>query len=253
MVEFHVEHSGLNLVQTAVAASEGGYVFFGEAVVGQCPHHLRQFGVVGGYGTAVAQCAEVFARIETVACCVAEGAGALCVVETAVGLGVVLDEEEVVLLAEGADGGGVGASSVEVDEHEDFGAWCDGLDEGRGVEVERVFVHIDEHGLESVFGDGQDGGDEGVGWHQHFVSFCEFPHFHVGTEGECEGIQSIGHADTVSGADVGGIVLFKQVYCFALQIASAACHLCYSLLDFLAVQCRHFFQTEIGYVHVSHS
>src|SRR5581483_5873450 len=83
--------------------------------VAPAPRLLRQALVVGADRAAVAQRAEVLARVEAERGGGAEGAGAAVAVAGAVGLGRVLEHEEAVALRDRADRVHVSHLTVQVD------------------------------------------------------------------------------------------------------------------------------------------
>mgnify|MGYP006943504108 FL=1 len=70
--EFDVENCGLDFIEAGVASDVAEDVFACGSVVGKCADGVGELFVVGGDGSAVAECAEVFAGVEAVAGGVAE-------------------------------------------------------------------------------------------------------------------------------------------------------------------------------------
>lgn len=119
---------------------------------------------------------------------------------------------------------GIGASAVEVDEHDGAGVAGDFAFQAVGVHLQGFGVWLNEYGCESVFGDGEYGCDVGVGGYDYFVADVQLAYFHIGTENECKGIESVAHTDAVVCADVGGVGLFEAFCFFAAQVLSAVEH-----------------------------
>lgn len=247
VTELNVEHCGLDFVEAGVAADVAEYVFACGAVVGEGTDGACELFVVGGDGSGVAECAEVFAGVEAVAGGVAERSGAAAVEEASVGLGVVFDEFEIVLLADAADLVGVGALAVEVHDHDGAGAGGDGCFDARGVDLIGGYVGLHEDGHEAVFGDGEDGCYVGVGGDDDFVAGLHDAHFDVGAEYPDECVEAVGAAYGIAGADVVGIVFFKLFVLFALEIPAGVDYAADCLTDFVAVACGDFLKIKKFY------
>ena len=69
------EHGGLQLVDAAVVAGVAEHVLLGRTVVAQGTYYGSQLVIIGSDATGIAQCTEVLAWVEAVACGVAERTG----------------------------------------------------------------------------------------------------------------------------------------------------------------------------------
>ena len=232
-----VEVTELNVGRCALGLASllAEHVFACGAVVGEGTDGACELFVVGGDGSGVAECAEVFAGVEAVAGGVAERSGAAAVEEASVGLGVVFDEFEMVVFADAADLVGVGALAVEVHDHDGAGAGGDGRFDARGVDLIGGYVGLHEDGHEAVFGDGEYGGDIGVGGDDDFVAWLHDAHFHIGAEYPDECVEAVGAAYGIACADVVGVVFFKLFVFFALQVPAGIDYSADCLTDFVAV------------------
>ena len=67
MAQFHIEHCCLNLVETTVATTIVEDVLARRTVIGKCAECVGKELVVCGYGSPVAEGAEILSGIETVA------------------------------------------------------------------------------------------------------------------------------------------------------------------------------------------
>ena len=136
-------------------------------------------------------------------------------------LRIVLDEQEVVLSADFPDSVRIGAASVEVNNHHSLSALGNGLFDEAVVNLQRVEARLYEHGLQAAVGDGEDGGDEGVGRHNDLVALVQTAHLDVGAQDEPQRVEAVTAADAMSGADVLGVVLLKQPCSLATEIPAA--------------------------------
>lgn len=146
------------------------------AVVGKGANDGGETFVVGGDGATVAKCAEVLAGIEGVGGGMTDGAGALSggSIFASVCLCVVFEEEEVMTTAQLTYLLGIGAEAVEMDYHDGTGAGGDVLLDEGVVDLEGVDAWLYEDGGEVVLGDGEDGGDIGVGGDDDFIAGVQY-------------------------------------------------------------------------------
>ena len=86
-------------------------------------------------------------------------------------LRIVLDEQQVVLLAQVTYMLCIGAAAVEVNNHDGACAGCDGLLYQGVVDLQCLGIGLHEDGPQAVVGDGKDAGDVGVGRYDDFVAF----------------------------------------------------------------------------------
>jgi len=263
VTQFDIEDGSLEFVETGVTALIVEDVFLTRAVVSKGADNVGEGGIIRGDGSAVAEGAEVLAGVEAVGGGVAEGAGettrgnriarTIGGTRAAVGLGVVFDKQEVMEAADVSYARGVGATTVEVDEHQDAGLRGDGRFDESVINLEGVGARFNEDGRESVRGNSKDGGNESVGRHQHLVALVQTPHLHVGTEYQGKRIESIGHADAMAGTNVLGIVLLEAGGGFTTQVPAGVHHLSNGLVNLVGMHCRDAVQREIGYCHSVYS
>ena len=116
VLELHIQHSGLDFIQSAVAPGILEHVFLCGTVVSQSPDAGCQLIILAGHGTAIAQSSQVFAGVEAVARGIADAAGARTALEAAaVCLGIVFYQLQVVLAAKLTNLVGVGALTIEAE------------------------------------------------------------------------------------------------------------------------------------------
>ena len=87
-----------------------------------------------------------------------------------VAVGCVLDHQEVLFAGERHDRVHLAAHAGVVDRDDGFGFVGDGGFNQGFVEIEGIEADVDEHRHSAADGEGIGGGDEGVGWHDHFVN-----------------------------------------------------------------------------------
>jgi hypothetical protein len=145
-------------------------------------------------------------------------------------LRIILDELEVVLLAELPYPIGIGTTAIEMDYHEGASARSDGLLYEAVVNLKGVDIGLYEDGREAILRNGEDGGDIGIGRYDDFVALVEDAHLQIGAEDEGEGIEAIATAYAMARADILGIVLLKAAGSLALEVPPTLQHLVGSML-----------------------
>lgn len=146
---------------------------------------------------------------------------------------VVLEEQQVMLLAETLYRLGHGTSAVQMDCHYRLGAGCKNLMEQTVVYLQSLPSRFYENGLQPAFGDGKNGGDISVGRYNDLVALMQSAQFHFASEHQLQSIQSVSARYAVLCADVLGVSLSKLLVGFALQIPSALHHLMDGIEDIL--------------------
>ena len=152
------------------------------------------------------------------------------------GLGIVFDKFQVILLTQRSDSLGIGATTIQMHDANCLGLGGDALLNSFIVDFQGIKTRLHEHGLQSVFGDGQYRSNIGIGGHNHLVARLHHAHFDISAEDPNQGIQAIGATHGIFRTDIIGIVFFKLLVLFALQVPAAVDHTGDSLLDFLIVQ-----------------
>ena len=107
------------------------------------------------------------------------------------------------------------------------------------VNLQRVFVRFHQHWAQSILGDGEDGGNERIGRHQHFVTRLHPAHLYIGTIDQCECIEAVADSDAMTGADKRRISRLERPRLLALQKPARVDHLPHCLMIFLGVTGRH--------------
>ncbi len=206
MPELGLEDDGLDGVEAAVDALDLVDVFLERAMVGEQAGLAGEVIVVRDDGPAVPVGAEVLAGIEAERPGDPEGPGLPALVGGEVGLGAVLDQVELVPVADGLDGLDVHGLAVDVDGDDGLGPGGDlGLDE-LGVDVV-VLVVVDEHGPGPRLGDRLRGGHEAVGDGDDLVARADAQGF----QGDVDGIRAVGAADAVLAAVLLGVGLLESL------------------------------------------
>ena len=75
ITEFHIEHSCLHFIQTAVSSLVGSYIFFLKTIVGDGTDDLCQLFIISGHRSSITQSTEVLARIKAVTSNIAQRTG----------------------------------------------------------------------------------------------------------------------------------------------------------------------------------
>src|SRR5216684_4945061 len=203
--QFHPQQRSLQRIEPRVESEHFVPVLHARAVVAQNADAVGELSVVRCYCAGIAIRAEVLSRIKAPAGSVAERAGPAGVLAPAVGLRRVLEYEKAAGACDLANGRHLGRLPVEMDRENGTRARGDGGLDAIRIEVVRPRVRLDGHGPRAGMRDGQPGGDVGVGWDDHLGAAADAG----GAEHQMEGIESVGHADAVFDAAVGGKVALE--------------------------------------------
>ena len=193
ILQLHVQHGGLYLVKARVRTLVDMMVLAVGTVVGDGLYFCKKLSVIGGDAAAVAHAAQVLARVEGKRARVAQIAQLPALIQGAVRLGAVFKHLEMILFRQRPYLFHAHGLTVEMHHHDGTGARRDGLFHSVGVDVAGIQRGFHQHGRAAVFGNGQKGGDVGVGGHDDFIARPEA----VRLDDEVERVQPVGHAEGV--------------------------------------------------------
>ena len=215
MGQFGEKDGSLDFVDARVATQIAEDVMTRRAVIAKGSNDISQFSIIGGDGTGIAQCAKVLARIEAMGGSRAKRTGPCVsrfsrdesmrqkrIAQTSVGLGVVLDEFEVVAATNIPYPIRIGAAAIEMDDHDGSRTRGDGLFDKGIVNLERIKRRLDEHGLEAVLRDGEDAGDIGIGGHDDLVALLHHTQLNITTKNQRQSIETIATANAILSTDI---------------------------------------------------
>ena len=188
MAQFHIKDGCLEFIDTRVATQIVVDVFLMTAIVTQSPHNLSQFVVVSSHGTCIAKSTKVLAWIETMTSSIAKGTSLTAAKSTSMSLGIILDELQMMMLADVTYQGSIGATTIEMDNHQGASARGDGLFYLCIVNLERVRRRLYENGLQPTLCNSEDTGNIGIGMHNDLIPRLHHSHLHICTEDKGQGI-----------------------------------------------------------------
>ena len=202
---------GLHRVQSAVHADGRVVVLLRRPVIRDLADAVGQRGVGRQDGTAVAERAEVLGRVERERPDGAERARRAPAPRRPDGLRGVLDDGEVVGVADRAERRHVGALAEEVDRNNGLRALRDGGVDACRVQVERVRVDVGEDGRRAEQRGGLGRGDERERRADHLVARANAERHQrdlerVGPVGDAEGVDLLVSAEA---RDVGRQILLE--------------------------------------------
>jgi hypothetical protein len=158
----------MQVVEAAVEAHAVARALLGAMIAEPADGTVDRF-IVSHDRAAIAERAQVLLDDEAGAYSVAQLADLESVAARADGLGVVLDDQQIVLVGNFADGAHVGALAVEMDGHQRFRFGSDGRLDARGIDAVGLRVGVDEHGRGVGDPDSLGGGEESVRLRDAFV------------------------------------------------------------------------------------
>jgi len=140
------------------------------AVVAERAAQPRHILVIGDHAATLATGREVLALAEGEGADIPDGAGALALILRAVGLGAVLNHEEIVLLRDLEDRAHVRHDPIEVYWQDRARSLADRRLDGCRVQRVALLLHIREDGNRARLADREGGSNERVGRHDHFIA-----------------------------------------------------------------------------------
>src|SRR5574344_180628 len=200
-IQFYVQHGSLQFVNTRITSEDIVHILLLTAVISQGTHHLSQRRVVRGHRPGIAESAKVLARIETMPCRIAQRTGMSPLKSTAMRLGIVLNEFQMMLPAQCHYPLVIGTTPVKMDYHHGAGTWSDGLFYPCVVHQQRVDIRLHQHRFQFVSRNRQNTGNESVGRNDHLITFCHYSEFNVCPQDECQSVETISATDTMRGTD----------------------------------------------------
>lgn len=154
----------------------------------------------------------------------------------AVGLGIVFDKFQIILLTEGKDLFRTGASSVQVYKEDGPGAIGDGFFHAGIIQFQRTGIRFHQHCLQPIFRDGEYGRNVRIGRDNDFVPGPHDSQFDVGAINPDQGVKAVPASDAVPSSDIIGIMPFELFVLLALEIPAAFHDPTGRFPDFFSVQ-----------------
>ena len=224
------QHRRLDLVEARVEADVVEVHLVAAAVEAQQAGHLDELGDAAGHQATVAVAAQALGREEAEDGEVAKAAGAAPLVARAERLAGVFDDHQAVLAGDRAHGVGVGRQAEQVDRHDGLGHGRDGAGDGRGVDVQRIGVDVDEDRARAGLHDRFGGRIEGEGRGDDLVALA-----HAGRlQGDRQAIGAVSHADRGVGRQILGDLGLERFHVGPQNELSAAHDVEDGGLDFVA-------------------
>ena len=156
--------------------------------------------------------------------CIAEGTRLHAPPTATVTLGAVFHQLQSVTLTDVAQLVVVGDTPIEVHRHHALGPRRDGLFHLINIQLKMFPCWLYQHGHQLVVGNGQDGGDIGVGRHDDLVAILHHAQFLIAAQDQLQGIQPISHRHAMLRADILGVVVLEGLVLMSLQEPSRLDH-----------------------------
>src|SRR5579872_2828789 len=217
----------MQIVEPAVTSHAVAGALLG-AVVAQLANGAIDLGIVGDDCAAVAERAEIFLDDETDSRGVAEFSDAEPIAAGTDGLGIVLNDLEVVLVGNLADRFHVGALTIKMNWNEQLRARCNRCFNFARINAIGAWIGIDEYGGRAGNPDRFGGGEESVGRGDALVSRADAERL----EGEPQGVGSVANPNRVSGPMKGGEFLLEAFQHRAHDVLAALQHFVDIGIDF---------------------
>ena len=245
MAQFHIKDSGLEFIDTRVAAQIVVDIFLMTAIIAQSHHDSSQFVIVSGHSTSIAESAKVLAWIETVTSSIAKGTSLVVAKSTSMSLGIIFDEFQMMMPADVPNQGSIGATTIEMDNHDSACAWGDGTLYLCIVNLKRIEGRLHENGFQPTLSNSEDRGDVGIGRHDDLIPRLHHAHLDISAKNKGQGIETITATYAETGTDIIGIVLLKAARGLSFQIPSAVEYATDSLTNLCIIQVIDSLQVKI--------
>ena len=105
-------------------------------------------------------------------------------------------------------------------------------------------LRLHQYGFQSVFSNGKDRCDIGIGRNQDFITRFHNPHLHIGMQYEPQGIKSVCARHTVTRAYVIGILPFKSAHLITQQIPAAVNGIKHRAVYLIGISFRDFLKRQ---------
>src|SRR6266550_2396126 len=176
------------------------------APVAQDAEGARVLGTIRHHHSALAVSAQILTRIKTETAQVADAPNSAPLVLSAMSLGRVFDDNQIVTPCDLQNGIHVGRLPVEMNGHDRFCAFGDRALDQTCVHCVGLQIDIYEYGYGSCIMNGRDGGNESKGHCDYFITGSDASRQQGQVQSARAGINSY----AVASMAVGGKVLFKS-------------------------------------------
>ena len=151
IVQLHIQYGSLNLIHAAVDPFELKLILTCRTIVGNAADGLRQLFIISRYGSRIAQCAEVLARIKAVGGSITETSRAPFTEPTAMCLRIVFNKKQLVTLTEVTNQRSVRTAAIKMYQHDGACPLGDGGFNKLVVQFKGIDVRLHQHRGQPVF------------------------------------------------------------------------------------------------------
>ena len=188
-------------------------VFHRRAVIAQHAHPIGQIVIARRDRAGITESAEVLSRIKTRGCGMPQASGPAAFVARALGLRIVLQHFQPVLLRQRHDRIHVRGLPVKVHRDDGLGPRRDRRFDPLRIDVAGGFVRFDRHRPRPDIRHGEPRRDESVGRNDHLVSRADVPR----PQHKLQGIEPVAHRNAMLGLAVGCEFRFESPGLLAKQ------------------------------------
>ena len=168
--------------------------------------------------------------------CIAQRTGTFSFPSATMTLGTVLYQFQLVAAANLTKHVSIGDAAIKMNRQHGLGSCCDCLLHERNIKLEIVPGGFHQHGCQTTVGDGDDGGDIGVGGNDYLITVMEYTQLLVASDNKSERIQTVSHTNTVTGAHIAGIALLKLTVLLTEKIPARMDNPAHGGIDFSLMQ-----------------
>ena len=264
MTELDRKSSCLYLVHTTVTAKVIMDILTGSTVVGYSTNGGSQLLVIGRNGTSISQGTKILAWIEAMTSSMTKGTSSpksvivkvnvivkVTLNTTPMGLSIILNEEELMMLRDGSNTFSVGALPIEMNHHDGLSPFSNSLFHETIIHLTVQQRRFNKDRRKTTLRNGKDRGNKGIGRHDNLIPFLQAPQFDIGTKYQRQRIEPIRTGHTEACTDILRIGLFESGHSPTLQIPPTVHHLTDSLSHLCLIGSIQPFQFQV--LHRVHS
>ena len=242
ILQLHIQHSSLNLIQTAVTAGVLEHILLLRTIVSQSTNGSSQFGIICGNCTTITKSAKVLARVEAMACRITYRTGYPTInMLAAMSLCIIFNKLQIVLLAQSTNLIGISIASIEMYYGNSLGLGSDGCLNEVIINLQCIELRLHKNWLQAILRDGKDCGNISICGNNNLITRLHHAHFDVCAENPDESIQAIGTTNGVLCSYKLGVVCLKFLILLTLEIPASIYYTAYSLINLSSMKSSNIF------------
>lgn len=154
-------------------------------------------------------------------------------------LSTILYEFEIVFLAKSTNFIGICITTIKVYNNDSLGLVRNSGFYDIIVDFKSIRIRFDIHRNEIILSNSEGSCNIGICWYDHLISWLHYPHFNVCTKNPNQCIQTISATNGMPTTNKLGIMSFKLLVLFTLEIPTTIYNTSYSLINLCSMKRRY--------------